>query len=171
MTDISGSRTFAAPIEKVVAMLRDESYTTTKYEQAGGEQVKIERIDATDDSLTVVSTRVVTVDLPGFAKKVLKPTNTMRQTDEWTRAADGTWRGTFTVEVQGAPVRMHGTMRLDPVAGAGDGGGATTETVDIHIEVKVPLVGGKIADWVGKDEAKKQLDGELAFNDAWLADH
>jgi len=167
MTDISGSRTYAVPIDAVVAMLRDESYTTAKYEAAGGAQIKIERVDATDDTLTVVSTRVVTVDLPGFAKKVLKPTNTMRQTDEWTRDANGSWRGTVNVEVQGAPVKMQGTMRLEPA----DGGAATTETVDIRVEVKVPLVGGKIADWVAKDEARTQLDAELAFNDRWLSEH
>ena len=45
--------------------------------------------------------RVVDVDLPGFAKKVLKPTNTMHQNDEWHEVGDGSWEGVFGVQVAG----------------------------------------------------------------------
>jgi hypothetical protein len=37
--------------------------------------------------------------------------------------------------------------------------------------VKVPLVGGKIADWAGKNDVPRTLDAEFAFGDTWLADH
>ena len=34
--------------------------------------------------------------------------------------------------------------------------------------MKIPLVGGKIADWVGKNDVRRTLDAEYAFNDSRL---
>jgi hypothetical protein len=31
-----------------------------------------------------------------------------------------------------------------------------------------PLIGGKIADWVGKNDAQRTLDAEFAYNDGRL---
>jgi hypothetical protein len=36
------------------------------------------------------------------------------------------------------------------------------------MEVKVPLVGGKIADWIGKNDAARTLQGEFDAGDRWL---
>jgi hypothetical protein len=32
-------------------------------------------------------------------------------------------------------------------------------------------VGGRIADWAGKNDVRRSVDGEFAFGDQWLADH
>ncbi len=127
----------------------------------GHRDVTILECVRTSDSLRVRSSRVVDVELPSFAKKVLKPTNTMVQTDEW-RAEGASWVGAFEVDVQGAPVKIKGTMRLDP------SDGHCTHHVTIAMDVKVPLVGGKIADWVGKNDAARTLAAEFAAGDDWL---
>ena len=84
------------------------------------------------------------------------------QTDEWRRQADGSWSGTFDVDVQGAPVHIDGTMKLVP-----DPDGSRHE-VALDFQVKIPIVGGKIADWAGKNEGRRTLDAEFAFNDRRL---
>lgn len=94
----------------------------------------------------------------GFAREALKPTNTMQQTDEWHHQADGSWSGTFDVDVRGAPVHISGTMTL-----SADPDGAR-HAVTLEMQVKVPLIGGKIADWVGKNDGQRSLDAEFAFN-------
>ena len=165
MADVKGSHTYTAGIDAVLAMLGDQEATVAKYEGMGHREVKIEQLDASDDAITIVSSRVVDADIPGFAKKVLKPTNTMRQTDTWTRQSDGTWDGTFDVDVKGAPVHISGTMRL--VGGDGE----TTHDVTIKVDVKVPLVGGKIADWAAKNDVRSTLDAEFAAGDTYLAEH
>ena len=99
------------------------------------------------------------------ARKVLSPTNTMVQTDTWTAAGDGSWDGTVEVEVKGAPVKMSGTMRLEP------DGDDTTMHLTLSMSVKVPLVGGKIADWAGKNDVPRTMAAEFGAGDAWLADH
>ena len=43
-------------------------------------------------------------------------------------------------------------------------------TLDIAIDVNVPLIGGKIADFA-RGDAKRQVEQELAAGDAWLASH
>jgi len=155
---IEGSHDYSVPVDAVIAMLRDESATVEKYESMGHREVKILELTGDDDALRIVSSRVVDVDLPGFAKKALKPTNTMKQTDEWRRQPDGSWSGTFAVDVQGAPVHIDGTMALTP-----DAGGSRHEVM-LDFQVKIPIVGGKIADWAGKNEGRKTLDAEFAFN-------
>jgi hypothetical protein len=162
VVEIQDTHVYPAPVDTVVAMLRDQSATVEKYESMGHRDVQILEFAADDDALKIVSSRVVDVDLPSFAKKVLKPTNTMVQTDEWRRAGDGSWAGTFGVEVKGAPVRITGAMRLVPA----DGGCRHEVTIDF--QVKVPLVGGKIADWAGKGDGRRTLAAEFAFNDERL---
>jgi len=155
---IEGTHVYPVPVDAVIAMFRDETATVARYESMGHRDVKVVELDADDDAVRVVSTRVVDVELPGFATKALKPTNTMQQTDEWHQQDDGSWSGTFGVDVQGAPVRIDGTMQLVPEA---DG---ARHTVTLDLQVKIPLVGGKIADWVGKNDAQRTLDAEFAFN-------
>jgi hypothetical protein len=161
--DVKGSHTYQAPVEAVLDMLADPDATQAKYEGMGHRDVEILDTSRTDDGLHIASSRVVDVDLPGFARKVLKPTNTMRQTDDWRVGANGGWSGSFGVEVDGAPIELSGVMRLVP------GDGTCTHEVTITMKVKVPIVGGKIADWAGKNDVRRTLDAEFAFGDAWLA--
>ena len=43
-------------------------------------------------------------------------------------------------------------------------------TVDKYegLQVKIPILGGKVADWVGKNDGQRTLDAEFAFNDRRL---
>jgi hypothetical protein len=163
--DVRRSHTYDAPLDAVLTMLRDPEATVAKYASMGHRDIEVIDCSGDDDHLRVESTRVVDVDIPAFAKRFLKPTNTMRQVDEWRAAEGGEWDGTFTVEVKGAPLRLSGTMHLAP------GDGTCTEEIAVHVSVNVPLVGGKIADWAGKNEVQRSLDGEFAFNEQWLAEH
>jgi hypothetical protein len=163
--DVKRSHTYAAPIEAVIAMLSDPEATTAKYDSMGHRDIEIVDCTAGDGTLRIESSRVVDVDLPGFAKKFIKPTNTMHQTDDWLETDDGTWTGTFAVDVDGAPIELSGTMRLVP------DDDSCTHDVTITMNVKVPLVGGKIADWAGKNDVRQTLESEFAFGDSWLADH
>jgi hypothetical protein len=155
---------FAAAPDEVIDVFADEAAVVARYEGMGHREVEVTSVERGEGTLTVVSRRVVDVDLPGFARKVLQPTNTMTQTDQWSQGPDG-WTGSFAVDVAGAPVEMGGTMNLV----AADGG--SDYEVTITMSVKVPLVGGRIADWVGKNEAATTLRAEFAATDAWLADH
>ena len=161
---IEDTHTYDASVEDVLEMFGDPDAVVARYEGMGHRDIEVLECKRLKKSLVVRTRRVVDVELPGFAKKVLKPTNTMEQTDSWTPGADGSWDGTFEVEVD-SPVELSGTMRLEPL------GGQSKMTLAITMNVKVPLVGGKIADWAGKNDVRTTMDAEFAAGDAWIAGH
>lgn len=160
----SGDQTYAASVETVAALFVDPQVVQARYAAAGDRDLEILDCGPDGDDLVVHTRRTVDVEgLPGFATKVLKPTNTMEQVDCWDAPdADGTRHGSFTIDVKGAPVKVSGTMRLEPTA---DGG--TRHTVQGKFDVKVPLIGGKIASWA-EGPAQKRLDDEFAFHRAQI---
>jgi hypothetical protein len=163
--EVKGSHAYAAPIDAVLAMLRDRDATVAKFEGMGARDVVVLECEQHDGDLHVLTSRVVDVDLPGFAKKVLKPTNTLRQDDQWHKADSGEWDGTFNIEMHGSPVHLAGTMRLVPTDD-----GCRHEVV-VNVDVHVPLVGGRIAEWAAKNDVQRSLDAEFDFGDRWLTTH
>lgn len=156
--DFRGEETYPASLDDTWALLTDADVAVERYEAAGHTDIEVLEWGPDGDGFTMKTKRVVHLDLPGFAKKVLKPANTMVQTERWGPAIDGRRESTFAVEVQGAPVRISGTSRLTAAAGGG-----TTHAVEGRLDVKVPLIGGKIADWAGGD-TQRELEAELGFN-------
>jgi hypothetical protein len=160
--EITGEHTFEAPIDQVWAMFRDRDAHVAKFEAMGHQHIEVLEYEADEDHTRVVIRRVVTLDLPGFAKKVLKPSNTMTTTDVWQANPDGTYGGTFVLDIPGAPVTSSGTTLLTPQ------GNRTHYVITVRYDVKVPLIGGKITDWA-KGDVRKQIDQEFDAGDAWLA--
>ncbi len=159
--ELSESHDYDASIDTVLAMFANREAITERYSAMGHRDITIAECDLNASQLRITSSRVVDVELPSFAKKVLKPTNTMVQTDVWEHDGQA-WKGTFNVEVKGAPVKISGTMHLTP---SGEG---CTHAVTIRVDVKIPIVGGKIADWIGKNDGRRTLTEEFAAADRWL---
>jgi hypothetical protein len=155
---------FDAPIDSVWTMFCDPESHRTKFADMGHRDIEVLESEGSADGFHIKVKRVVTVDLPGFAKRVLKPTNTVTTTDDWTREADGSCVGTQLVDTEGAPVKINASTRLEA------DGDATVYSVKVNLDVKVPLIGGKLADWA-KGSVKEQLDQEFAAGDRWLAEH
>ena len=155
--------TYRHPADEVFEALTDFEAVKSKYEAIGQSEIRLVRRDRGDDgSVTLVTTRVVPLELPGFAKKVLSPKQQVTQTDVWAAAdSDGRRTGTFVVEAKGTPVRLHGTLELVPRGAKG-----CTNTTDVEVECKVPLIGGKIADLVAND-TRRALDHEQT----WMSEH
>src|SRR3954447_3588535 len=164
----SGEQTYAAAVDDVLALFTDRDVVRARYEAAGDRDVEIlecgPTVGASGEGFVIRTSRTVDVDLPGFARKVLKPTNTMIQIDTWSaRDVDGARDGDFEIEVKGAPVKVSGQMRIEPTA---DGG--TLHTVDGKLDVKVPLIGGKVARWA-EGPSQQRLDAEYDFHRTRLA--
>ncbi len=163
--DCTGTHTFAAPIDRVWEMIRDKDAHVSKFAGMGHTDIEVVEYEVDDDHVRLVVSRTISVELPGFAKKVLKPTNTVVSTDEWERNADGTCTGRFSVETPGAPLRSKGTTLL-----RAEGDDRTFYEIAVNLTVKVPIVGGKIEGWA-KGDVLKQIDMEFAAGDSWLATH
>ena len=147
---------FDADVEAVFALMSDPDFCMRKYADAGATDIQVDS-DQRAEGPTLVSKRKVTVDLPGFAKKVMQPTNTVVQTDEWVPpGADGSRVCRYKVEVQGVPSRIDGTVTLTAE------GNGTRQEVEAEVKVSIPLLGGKLEKFA-VDNGVKALDHEAEF--------
>jgi len=159
----SGDQTYEAPVETVLACFADPDVVRARYEAAGDRDIEVIECGPEGDGYVIRTSRTVDVDMPSFVSRVLKPTNTMIQVDRWGPAdARGGHDGTFSIEVKGAPVRIGGTMRIEPTESGG-----CRHRVDGRLDVKIPLVGGRIAGWA-EGPSRQRLDAEYDFHRARL---
>lgn len=159
--DFRDEHLFAAPIDVVWDMFIDPDSHTTKFEAMGHRAIEVLECQCSETQLHMKVQRLVDVELPGFAKRFVKPTNTVITTDDWTRLDDGHYQGHQVIETEGAPVKISSDTTL---VAEGD---RSRYVIEVHLEVTVPLVGGKLGDWA-KGTVRKQLDQEFAAGDAWL---
>jgi len=163
--EFSVVHTYDRPAAKVFATFTDYELVRAKYESLGHTNVELVSRDETPDgAVTLVTRRVVPMELPGFAKKVLSPRQRVTQTDAWSAPDDeGARTGTFTVSATGTPVQVGGTLRLAPT-----GARACSNTIDVAVECRIPLIGGKIAGFVAGD-TRRAVDHEQAWTRGHLA--
>jgi uncharacterized protein YndB with AHSA1/START domain len=149
-------------VETVYALITDPDFIRRKYEALGGTGVAIDRSDTDDGGCEVVTRRTVTVDLPGFAKRVMAPSNTAIQTETWSGTDDlGNRTGRYHVEIQGMPSKIVGSLTL-----TADGGG-TKQVIDADVKVSIPLIGGKLEKF-GIETGTKDIDAQVAYTVAEL---
>ena len=163
--DVTKTHTFDAPITQCWEMFHDPASHIAKFSAMGHIGVEVVEKKVTKKALHLVITREVEVDqIPGFAKKFIKPRNTVVSVDEWRDNGDGTYGGQFEMDTKGVPISISGTTNLEA------DGDTTIYTVTTTIKVNVPLIGGKLADFA-KGIAMKQLEQEFELGDSWLAAH
>lgn len=161
--EFTASHTFDAPTEAVWAMFSNPDSHVAKFEGMGHRDIEVIDHEGDDDGFRLVVSRVVDTELPGFAKKVLKPTNTVSTTDQWKAKGDGSYAGEFTAEAKGTPVQVSGTTRIAP------DGDKTAYTLTTRVDVKVPIIGGKLSKWAA-GMTREQIQMEFDAGDRWLAD-
>lgn len=140
------------------AVLTDASYLEAKFLATGFTEVEILVAGPSKVELT----RTTEPPLPGFVKKVLGGKQKIRETQDWTPGERP--QATFRGESAGTPVTISGTVTVDPE------GLTSVLRIRGRVEVGVPFVGGRIADFVAA-EAAKSLEREYVFTRAWLAEH
>lgn len=143
-------------VATVFALITDPDFVTRKYEALGGRDISVTRSDTSDGGYQIVTKRTMTIDLPGFAAKVMSPTNTAVQTETWgPAAADGSRLCRYTVEFQGVPSKVAGTLELT------DDAGGTKQLIAADVKVSIPLLGGKLEKFgieTGTADIQKQVD-------------
>jgi hypothetical protein len=99
-----------------------------------------------------------TDDLPSFARPFAGSSTRVVQHEVW---ADSTG-GTLRIDSPGQPARISGTITLRPE------GSHTQEIVQLDLEVRVPLVGGRLERLLA-DRIRSAMDAEHGVGVAYLA--
>ena len=143
-------------VDTVFGLFHNPDFMKDKYIGIGARNVEVVECSGSDGHYSVKVKREVPADVPGLLKKFLNPWNTLVQSEQWEGSAGGPYHCKISIEISGVPVGISGEIELRTQ----DSGCVN----DVRIEVKcgIPLVGGKLADFVGSD-AEKAIQAEYEF--------
>ncbi|MCW2738903.1 DUF2505 domain-containing protein [Nocardioides sp.] len=153
-TKLSKQLTYDAPAEAVTAMLDDPAFREAVLAR---QKVLRGTVDIDGDVATIEQVRSG-ADIPSAARKFVGDEIVIVQTETWTSPTSAK----IELAIPGKPGEAVGTLQLT------EAGGTTTETVDLAVSVRIPLVGGKIEAMIA-DMVEHALDKEHEVGVEWLA--
>ena len=153
--EVKAKHVYKKSVDAVFATFGDKAGLEKKFQALGARNIKIESCKSTKNSLDVIMTREVPVDAPAILKKFLGEWNSARQEEHWKGTPGKSYEADLKVTFKGVPVTITGKMLL-----SGDAKGCVND-VTLRVESSVPLIGGKLAEFVGNSaasEAQKQYE-------------
>ena len=153
---------YAKDVDTVFGLFHDPDFMKVKYEGIGARNVEVLECAGSEGRYTVKVKREVPADVPALLKKFLNPWNTIAQSEKWEGKTGGPYRCQFEIDISGVPVNIKGAMEIRT-----QGGGCVNE-VQLEVKCGIPLIGGKLADFVGGD-AEKSTQAEYELISAHLA--
>lgn len=159
---------YEGSVEQVHRALRDEGYWLARLIDSGADDYTLNALTATPDGgVTVSTTQVLRADrLPGIVTQFHRGDLAIERVEHWDPVADGQATGSVNGVIVGAPVTLDGAMTLAPVRA----GEASRLTCNVTVEVRVPLVGGKLENLIG-GQLIDVLIAEQRFTTAWIAEN
>ena len=130
-------------VEEVFGMLTSSEWAELKAQRLKDGTQLVRREEAPDGGVLFEVTRELPAGVPGFLERFLPRDGRVRQTDVWGPARDGERHGTWSVDLPGAPAKLGGTMRLEPL------GTGSRYTIEGDVKVGVPVIGGKAESFIG----------------------
>jgi hypothetical protein len=127
----------AAGVEAAFAAMTGERWPQALDARLSDGSALVERTASPDGGVRVVTRRRLPEGVPSFLTRFAAPGSAVHQTDVWGPDQGGTRRGTWSVELGGAPATLGGDLVLEPTDGGCRWG------VDGQVAVRVPLVGGR----------------------------
>jgi hypothetical protein len=153
-TKLARSLTYDAPADAVAAMLDDVAF---REEVLARQRVVRGSVDIDGDVARIEQVRSAD-DIPAFARKFVGDEIVIVQTETWTSAHGAD----VQLAIPGKPGEAVGTLVLV------EDGETTTETVELAVSVRIPLVGGKIEAMIA-DMVGHALDIEHRVGVEWLS--
>jgi hypothetical protein len=139
---------YTQDVDTVFRLMTDPDALTKRCEALGERDVKVEVSEEGGTTKTRVA-REVEQELPGFAKKLFKPTNVLVEKEEWQSGGDRkTAKGQLKIVGTGATIDSR--ITLSP-----QGSGSVYE-IDFQVTAKAPLIRKKLESFIG-DTAMESL--------------
>jgi hypothetical protein len=146
-----------APVAEVFGLRTGKRWVELKAEHLNDGSRLVSRTERADGGVDFAVSRELPSGVPGFLEKFLPKDGKAVQNESWGAPdADGVCRGTWWVDIPGAPAKLDGTASVEPTA---------TGSVQIILgtaRVSIPLIGGKAEQFI-VDMTKKLIarEGEL----------
>jgi hypothetical protein len=154
-------------VEQVHRAFRDRSYWLARLADSGADKTTLDSMQVDGKGgVDVVTTQVLRRDrLPGVVTQFHPGDLAIVREEVWSPISDGAATATVTGAIPGAPVSLTGTAVLEPTD---DGGSRLRFTASV--EVRIPLVGGKIENFIGS-QLVDLLIAEQRFTTAWIEEN
>ena len=158
---------YEGSVEQVHRALRDQAYWLERLADSGADKATLDSMTVDDHGgVDVVTTQVLRRDrLPGMVTQFHPGDLSIVREEAWTPVSDGRATANVSGAIPGAPVSLSGTAVL---AAVGNGGSRLQFTATV--EVRIPLVGGKVENFIG-GQLVELLIAEQRFTTAWIKDN
>ena len=154
---------YADSSKAVFALFTDRDEIEAKHRAIGARDIVITECTRSMTQAHVEFRRQMPVSVPAFLKTFLQPWNTVNQVESWSRESGGVFTACVAVDIEGVPVSIHGTLRLQPT----DSG--CVNEIDFDFGCSVPLVGRKLTKFVA-DESRRIMQAEYRYLSDRLAE-
>jgi hypothetical protein len=165
------STDYGATVEEVFRAFSTEEYWLARLADSGADDAMLDSMQVggpsgNDGSIDVITTQVLRTDrLPAVITQFHRGDLRVRREEKWAPIADGVATATVSGSILDAPATLSGTAILEPAA---ESGGARLRLM-ATVEVRVPLVGGKLENFIGS-QLVELLIAEQRFTTMWITE-
>jgi len=143
-----------ATVEEVFALRTGQRWVELKAEKLRDGSTLVHRDERSDGGVDFSVSRELPSGVPGFLEKFLPKDGRAVQNESWEAPdATGVCRGTWSVDIPGAPAKLGGTSTLEPSANG------SVQVILGTAKVSVPVIGGKAEQFI-VDMTKKLMGRE-----------
>jgi hypothetical protein len=159
------STDYAEPVEAVLRAFSDEQYWLARLADSGVDDSTLDSMEVGGGVIDVVTTQVLRANrMPALVTQFHRGDLRIRREERWEPIVDGSATATVTGSILDAPASLTGTAVLEPL----DDGGARLK-FRATVEVKIPLVGGKLENFIGS-QLVELLIREQRFTTTWIGE-
>lgn len=152
-------------VEAYASLLRDATFVRFRASVPGATVDDVVVTPGDGDAFTVTVRRSMPSDqIPAQVRAFVGSSLEIRQVEAWEPARDGTRHGTVSLDITGTPVRLVGTLVLEPA----EGGSRVTSSGDL--KAPVPLVGASL-ERAAAEAVRTTLAAEELRVRAWVDVH
>lgn len=154
--EVKGRHVYAQGVDTMFKSFGDPRRIEARFKALGARNIQIDHCKLTKTALDMTMRREMPVEAPGLLKKFLGAWNQSTQTEHWAGSATKGYVCALTIVLKGVPVTVTGNYFL-----SGDAHQCTND-VTLSFESSIPLVGQKLAEFVG-NQAKLVMQREYEF--------
>jgi hypothetical protein len=158
---------YEGSVEQVHQAFSDEQYWLARLADSGADDYSLDSMTVDAEGIDVVTTQSLRADrLPGVVTQFHHGDLSFVREEKWTPILGGQATAAVKGSITDAPATLSGTTVLAPTK---SGSGSRLE-FKATVEVRVPLVGGKIENFIGS-QLVDLLIAEQRFTTVWITEN
>jgi hypothetical protein len=159
------STDYAESVDAVLAAFSEEQYWLARLDDSGADDTTLDSMEVGDGVIDVITTQVLRADrMPAVVTQFHRGDLHIRREERWDPIVDGSATATVSGSILDSPASLTGTAVLEPL----ESGGARLK-LRATVEVKIPLVGGKLENFIGS-QLVELLIREQRFTTRWIGE-